>query len=367
MAEYVANPMREPILAEPVVNLTRVFHQRLPGYAPTPLLDLHELAGRVGVGRLWLKDESARLDSSSFEILGASWGLYRSLLERSGRRPARWQTLAELLPSFEHLRPLHVAVVGDDGFALAVARAARAFEIEATVYAPAAIAHERRAALEREGASIVTVDGGFDDAVVAATAAARDEHLVLSDSSWPDFEDVPRWVTDAYVTVFEEADEELSARGAELPDAVVVPLGTGALAAAAARYFRTSRFADDLRLIGVEPAAAPCFSASVTAGERRALAAPAATVMGDLGRGRPSPLAFQHVARAFDGFVAITDDEATEAVAELGGVGVATTPSGAAALAGLRSLPDPARAELGLGPSSSALVIDTEGPLHAPI
>lgn len=367
MAEYVANPMRATVPAEPLVNLPRAFHERLPGYAPTPLLDLRDLASAIGIGRLWLKDESARLDSPSFEILGATWALYRSLLERSGRRPARWRTLAELLPSFEALRPLRVVAVSDDGFALAVARAARAFEFDASVFVPASMAPERLVALEREQATVVAVPGGYDEALAAASTAVGPNDLVLSDTSWPGFDDVPRWVTDAYVTLFEEADDELAVRAGEPPDAVFVPLGTGALAAAAARYFRTSRFAADLRLVGIEPATAPCFAESVVTGERRALPAPAPTVMSDLGRGLPSPLAFPLVAGAFDGFVTVTDDEAERAVADLREVGVATTPSGAAALAGLRSLPAPARAQLGLEASSSVLVVNTEGPLHVPI
>jgi diaminopropionate ammonia-lyase len=367
VAEYVENPMRAEIRSEPMVNLTRAFHQRMPRYAPTPLLDLRELAGRVGVGRLWVKDESARLDTPSFEILGAAWALYRSLLERSGRRPARWQTFDELLPSFESLRPLRVIAVSDDDFGLAAAHAARSLAIDATIFVPAAMASDRLAALEREGATVVAVEGGYDEALAAASAAGRDDDLVLADSSWPGFDDVPRWVSDGYVTVFEEAEDELAERSGAAVDAVFVPLGTGALAAAAVRYFRTDRFASDLRLVGVEPSGAACFSESVIAGERRSLPGPAPSIMSGLGRGLPSPLAFPVVAAAFDGFVAIEDDEAAAAADDLRAEGVQTTPSGAAALGGLRALDEAARAALGLDARSSVLVVNTEGPIHAPI
>lgn len=367
VAVYLDNPMRTEVRSEPLVNLTRAFHLRMPGYAPTPLLDLSDLARDIGVGRLWVKDESVRLGTPSFEILGAAWALYRSLLGRSGRRPARWESFEQLLPAFEGLRPIRVVAVSDDEFSLAVARAARLFEIEASVFVPATMAVERLDAIEREGARVVAVPGGYDEALAAASAAGRDDDLVLSDSSWPGFDEVPRWVTDGYVTVFEEVDEELGTREASPPDVVVVPLGTGALAAAAARYFRTERFAPDLRLLGVEPAEAACFSESVGSGERRALPGPAPSIMGGLSRGLPSPLAFPLVAEAFDGFITLSDDDARAAVERLEGEGVQTTPAGAAALGGVAALDGDARLVAGLSAEASVLVVNTEGPVLAPL
>jgi diaminopropionate ammonia-lyase len=366
MAAYLDNPMRTAVRSEPLVNLTRAFHLRMPGYAPTPLLDMRDLAQDLGIERVWVKDESARLGTPSFEILGAAWALYRALLGRSGGRPARWESFEQLLPAFEGLRPLRVVAVSDDEFSLAVARAARLFEIDATVFVPAAMAVERLDALAREGATVVTVAGGYDEALAAASTAGRDEDIVLSDSSWPGYDEVPRWVTDGYVTVFEEVDDELAARTALPPGVVVVPLGTGALAAAAARYFRTERFSPDLRLVGVEPEGAACFTESVVAGQRRALPGPAPSIMGGLGRGLPSPLAFPLVAEAFDGFVSLSDDEAQDAVDRLEADGVQTTPAGAAALGAIAALGDTDRAGAGLTSGASVLVVNIEGPIPTP-
>ena len=51
----------------------RDFHRSLPGYEPTPLIDLPDLASELGVGRVVVKDESARLGLPAFKVLGASW------------------------------------------------------------------------------------------------------------------------------------------------------------------------------------------------------------------------------------------------------------------------------------------------------
>ena len=57
-------------------------HRRLPGYAVTPLADAPALARANGVGRVWVKDESARLGLPAFKLLGASVGC----LPGAGRR-----------------------------------------------------------------------------------------------------------------------------------------------------------------------------------------------------------------------------------------------------------------------------------------
>src|SRR5262245_45785210 len=117
--------MRRREAGDPRVNLPRAFHERLPDYAPTPLLDSLELAKFAGVGRILVKDETNRLATRSFEILGAAWSIYRSALERLGQRPRRWYGLDDLVPQLDRLRPLRVVTVSDNHFALAVARAAR--------------------------------------------------------------------------------------------------------------------------------------------------------------------------------------------------------------------------------------------------
>ena len=184
------------------------------------------------------------------------------------------------------------------------------------------------------------------------------------------FVDIPLWVTEGYGTVFEEVDDELDARGEGPPDVVIVPLGTGALAAAAGGYYRVEpgvtatgnvrRFATDLVLLGAEPVGAACFAASAEAGERRSAPTAAPSVLGGLARGLPSPLAWEVVAPTFDGFVGIDDTAAEAAVQRLRANGVEASPAGAAAFAAL----DVVRAAGSepIGPDARVLVVCTEGP-----
>ena len=53
------------------------FHRGLPEYKPTPLVSLPALAAELGLGALFVKDESRRLGLNSFKILGASYAISR--------------------------------------------------------------------------------------------------------------------------------------------------------------------------------------------------------------------------------------------------------------------------------------------------
>jgi diaminopropionate ammonia-lyase len=41
---------------------------------------------KLGLGGIWVKDESARLDLQSFKVLGGSYAIYRLIQKRLGLR-----------------------------------------------------------------------------------------------------------------------------------------------------------------------------------------------------------------------------------------------------------------------------------------
>ena len=299
-------------------------------------------------------------------MLGASWALYREVLGRLGRRPPRWQGMDDLRVAIEPVGRLRVVTVTDGGFGAGAARAARLFGFDSVVYVPATASPERLASLAREGAEVKAVGTTWDDAMAAAATETGDEVVLLSESSWEGFDEIPQWVTEGYATVFEEVTDELETRGRLAPDAVLVPLGIGALASAGAAWFRTERFSPDLWLAGVEPAGAACWTASLSAGERVTLPGPGVTVAEGLARGLPSPLAWPVVAGALDAVVAVDDPRVLEAAERLAAHGVLASPTGAVAFAGLlealESTATRTAAAMPLGPSSPrVLVVVTEG------
>lgn len=337
------------------------FHRRLPGYAPTPLREVPGVARSLGVKALLVKDESERLGLPAFKMLGASWASYRALCERLGHEPT-WRTIDDLAATFALLRPLTLTAATDGNHGRAVARFARLLGLDAHILIPSGMAEARSNAIRSEGASVEIVDGTYDEAVRLASKANPTTHLVVSDTSWEGYERIPGWVIDGYDTIFLEIEEQLAAAGSSIPDVVVVPLGVGALGAAAATFAERTWSDGRPRLLGVEPRTAACVLISVANGEITEVPGPHTSIMAGLNCGMPSRLAFPRVRRRFTAFVAIGDARAADAMVRLAREGVVAGETGAAALGGLQAaLELDTGGSLHLGKDATVLLLITEG------
>jgi diaminopropionate ammonia-lyase len=309
----------------------------MAGYAPSELRDAPELASAMGVRRVLLKVETERFGLPAFKILGASWAAER-LLEG---RDTDGMTLV-------------TATDGNHG--RAVARVARLRGVAAHILVPAGTAQARIDGIASEDAHVEVFDGSYDEAVERAASMADDTHVVLSDTSWPGYEDVPRWVVEGYETIFREADEQLEG---ETPDVAFIPIGVGSLAVAAAKHWPDA----PPKLVGLEPDSAACALESIRAGEPVTVPGPHESIMAGLNAGTVSQLAWPVLRDRFDAFCAIDDSWAEDGIRQLAAIGVeAGEVSGGTVGAALAVCADSeARAALGIGEDSSLFLLLTEG------
>ncbi len=340
------------------------FHRRLPGYTVTPLLDAPGVADSLGVGKVWVKDESWRLGLPAFKILGASWAIYRKLEEHSGGI-GEWKDVEELRELLSPLLPMTLAAATDGNHGRAVARMAKLLGFGSRIFVPADMVPARVEAIESEGAEVTVVQGTYDDAVARSAEEANGRCLVISDTSWPGYVDVPTWVIEGYSTILWELSDELERRGEEGPTLVVVQIGVGSFAAAVTRHFRSPGASPRPKILGVEPDRAACVLASVEAGGIVHLPGPHASIMAGLNCGSPSVVAWPTVSRGIDLFVSVDDGWPRRAMRILAGSGVVSGETGAAGLAGLLAVAeggDPrARRELGLTEEARVLIFNCEG------
>ncbi|HRN29235.1 MAG TPA: pyridoxal-phosphate dependent enzyme, partial [Terrimesophilobacter sp.] len=227
------------------------FHRQLDGYAPTSLVELPSVATELGVGRVFAKDESTRLGLPAFKALGASWAVSRALgaAQASGAEP------------------ITVVTATDGNHGRAVARFARLAGHPARIYIPRSGVHPSAIqAIRDEGAEVVEVIGSYDDAVATAAAEAQQRGDVLvQDTAWEGYEEVPGWIVEGYATLFTEIDEQLAALGVAHPDLITVPTGVGSLLQAALAHYRAEGRDGDTAVISVEPTVAACVAASIEA------------------------------------------------------------------------------------------------------
>jgi diaminopropionate ammonia-lyase len=222
----------------------------------------------------------------------------------------------------------------------------------ARIFVPAGTVAARIDGIASEGAQVTVVDGTYDDAVAASAELASDDVLVVSDTSWEGYTQIPAWVIQGYATIFAEVDEQLDVP----PDVVCVQLGVGALTAAA-----VTRYGDGATIVAVEPHQAACGLRSADAGRPVTVPGPHDSIMAGLNCGTLSVVAWPAISTGVDVFVAVDDHDAERAMRDLASAGIEAGETGAAGLAGLRALAEADASAVSLA-GRSVLVVCTEGP-----
>ncbi|HET9778831.1 MAG TPA: diaminopropionate ammonia-lyase [Propionibacteriaceae bacterium] len=334
------------------------FHASMPGYRPTPLAGLPELATELGVRAVLLKDESDRLGLPAFKILGASWAVNCALSQHSGfDAPAK--SLIELR---ERSAPATLVTATDGNHGRAVARMAALLGLAARIYVPAGTAEETVEAITSEGAKVVQTDLIYDEVVWAAASstAGHPDDLLVQDTAWEGYEDIPQWIVGGYGTLFDEIAEQLGDQTVHL---VAVPTGVGSLLQAALQHYRAPALRQRPAVLAVEPVTAACVAASLAAGRPVRVDTSEPTIMAGLNCGSVSSIAWPAIRDGLDAAVAVTDDQASAAMHRLNELGVAAGPCGGAGLAGVRSALDHTdrRAGLAISEDSVVVLISTDG------
>ena len=295
----------------------RDFHRATDGYAVSPLIELPTIAQELGVGRVFAKFEADRFGLPAFKGLGASWAIHRALEQASDPNA-----------------PIVSATDGNHG--RAVAHFARLAGRRAVIVIPRGVSEVAMQAIRDEAAEVRVIDGDYDEAVRTAAACASAEHGVLvQDTAWDGYEEVPRWIVEGYETLFLEIDEQLSTAGVGAPDLVVVPAGVGSVTQAAVAHYRADGGAQNTALLNVEPTSAPCVLASLALGERASVET-GATIMAGLNCNSVSTIAWPLLRDGLDAAVSISDEQDRQAMRDLAVLGIDAGSCGAACLAGAR-------------------------------
>ena len=361
---WYSNPSARSWISPKPIADTRAFHRALPGYAPTRLINAPTLAAELGVAHVVVKEESLRIGLPAFKILGASYAISRALSARLGSDEAL--SLKQLHGKLD----LTIVAATDGNHGRAVAHVARLVGLPARIHVPADITTEAKQAIAGEGAELVVLDEPYDAVVRHATAVAEslgEKGLLVQDSSWPGYEDVPGWIVEGYSTLFSEADEQLAAMGLPPATLVTAPSGVGALAEAALDHYRRGA-SDAPTVLVVEPEGAPCIIESLHAGERVDVEI-GFSIMKGLNCGVVSPGAWPTLRDGTDASIVVAEKAAAEAVRDLQSLGIDSGPCGASSLAAVRALcADPARrADAGVDEHSVLVLLSTESLVANPI
>lgn len=326
----------------------------------TPLIDSQSLAAHCGVARVLVKDEGQR-PLGNFKVLGGFYAALKALATAADERD-----IETFLGGTRKLPSRTLMCASDGNHGLAVAAAARLAGTKAIIFLHKRVSEIRANRLLDQGAELVWTQGTYDDAVYAAQVAvgARDGVLV-ADTTEDEHGTVMEEILNGYEVISEEISHQLLGFPNALITHVFLQAGVGGLAAATARGF-AKRLPIFPKIVIVEPNSAQCVGAALRTGKIESVTGDLSSSAEMLSCGRVSAPALRILLQYEAVAIGVTEERLADGcnrLQELGGL--ATTPSGAAGLAGLLSaLPGSELASsLAIDAGSQILIVATEGPV----
>ena len=294
------------------------FHASFPVYKETPLVELKHTAKSMGLGNIYIKDESYRFGLNAFKVLGGSYAIGNYLAKRLGKSITEMPY--EKLVSGEikrELRDITFVTATDGNHGRGVAWTAKQLQQKSVVYMPKGSAEERLMNIRAEGADASITDLNYDEAVRLANSQAEQKGWVMvQDTAWEGYEDIPGWIMQGYGTMGYEAYMQLP----EKPTHIFLQAGVGSMAGAVAGFF-ASVYGEDRPIITiVEPNKADCIykTAEAADGKLHFVTGDMDTIMAGLACGEPCSIGWNVLRDYADNFISCPDYAAAQGMRVLG-------------------------------------------------
>lgn len=299
------------------------FHRSFPQYEKTPLVNLSSLAKEIGLGNIFLKDESYRFGLNAFKVLGGSYAIGRYIAGRLGedlsKFPFARMTSDEIR---EKVGELTFVTATDGNHGRGVAWTANRLRQKSIVYMPKGSAQERLENIRAEGAEASITEFNYDEAVRIANERAKEENCVMvQDTAWEGYTDIPTWIMQGYMTMGYEAFEQL---GGKKPTHIFLQAGVGSMAGAMQGLF-ANLYGEDRPIVTiVEPNKANCVfrTAEANDGKLHFVTGDMDTIMAGLACGEPCTIGWDVLRDYSDNFISCPDYVAAK------GMRVLSSPSG---------------------------------------
>lgn len=308
-------------LNEDVAKKVLKFHSSFEQYAETPLVELKELARYLGLKDLFVKDESHRFGLNAFKVLGGSFTIGQYIANKLGKNIEElpYKTLISDEVKKE-LGEITFITATDGNHGRGIAWTAEQLKQKAIVYMPKGSAQERVDKIRAHGAFCEVTEMNYDDTVrFCNELAEKNGYVMVQDTSWEGYEDLPRWIMQGYMTMAYEAYLKLKEQNKK-PTHIFLQAGVGSLASAATGFF-SSVYSDDKPVITiVEPDKAACLykTAKADDGKLHPVTGEMNTIMAGLACGEPVTIGWGVLHANCENFLSVPDVTAAHGMRVLG-------------------------------------------------
>ncbi|MCP3674906.1 MAG: diaminopropionate ammonia-lyase [Gammaproteobacteria bacterium] len=339
-----------------------------PEYAVTPLHHLDGIAAELNYSEIWYKDEASRFGLGSFKALGGAYAVFIQLKRAIKEQTGKTASINEIIDNSyaDILSKIVVTCATDGNHGRSVAWGAKLFGCKCIIYIHKDVSEGRKKAMEAYEAEVIRISGNYDDSVKEAALGARKfNRIIVSDTSYEGYMEIPKFVALGYTVMLKEIIEQL---GSEIPTHVFLQGGVGGLASAVCAYFWQYWGNKRPRLIIVEPETANCLQQSAEKGKPVAVKGDLETLMAGLACGEVSLLAWEILTVGTDDFITLEEAAIGPCMRLLasGQFGDPKIVAGESAVAGLASIIGLSQSDnysraVRLDSKSKVLVIGTEG------
>lgn len=308
-----------PVLEEETAKEILRFHQSFPMYRETPLVRLKGFSGQVGVKDVFVKDESYRFGLNAFKVLGGSYAIGRYIAERTGKDGAE-MTYDYLISEEVRKKAGDITFISatDGNHGRGVAWTARQLGQQSVILMPKGSAKQRLENIAAEGAKARITELNYDDAVRLAYDMAQENGWVMvQDTAWEGYEDIPTWIMQGYMTMAYEAYRQLKE---VKPTHIFIQAGVGSLAGAVIGFFAGVYKEERPIMTVVEPDQAACIFATAKAndGKRHCVTGDMNTIMAGLACGEPNTVSLEILKEYADFYLSCPDYVAAQGMRILG-------------------------------------------------
>ena len=317
---------------------------RWDNYSPTPLISLNKLSKKLGLNKIFYKDESKRFHLKSFKALGGAYAVEKVT---KGNKEVVVST----------------ATAGNHG--RSVAWGSKKLGLKCKIFISEYVSEFRAEVMRSFGADVIRVKGNYDNSLKECIKQSKQNNWqIVQDVAWQDYKLVPKLTMAGYSVMMKEISEQINSQQISH---VILQAGVGGLAAAMVAGI--ARYLNHIpQVIIVEPESAACVLESIKVGKIEKISIKKESLMGGMSCDEVSLVPWEILKNSINHCVTVSDNYISKTVKLLANselsdekiVGGECSTPGIISLVGLSNDAE-IRIKISLNENSNVLLFGCEG------